>query len=55
MKSLNPAIRKNDIDISFGNRESPDGIPSRLKEIARRDLVFRYLKVARWDLVLHVE
>ena len=37
--------------ISFEYKESPDGIPSWLKEIARRDLVFRYLKVARWDLV----
>ena len=39
MKILNLAITKNDIDISFGNKESPDGIP-RLFEIARRDLVF---------------
>jgi len=28
---------------------------SKLMEIARRDLVFRYLEVARWDLVLPVE
>jgi hypothetical protein len=35
-------------------RESPDGIPSSLKEIARRDFVFRYLEVARWDLIFHV-
>jgi len=27
---------------------------SKLKEIARRGLVFRYLKVARWDLIFHV-
>jgi hypothetical protein len=33
--------------------ESPDGIPSWLKEIARRDLVFHYLEVARWDLGFH--
>ena len=33
--------------------ESPDGIPSGLKEIARRDLVFRYSskEVARRDLI----
>ena len=30
-KVLNPAIKKNDIDISFGNKESPDGIPSCLR------------------------
>jgi hypothetical protein len=27
---------------------------SKLMEIARRDLVFRHLKVARWDLVFHI-
>jgi hypothetical protein len=26
MKGLNPAIRKNDIDISFGQRRSLEGI-----------------------------
>jgi len=25
-----------------------------LKEIARRDLVFRYLEVARWDLIFRL-
>ena len=25
-----------------------------IKEIARRDLIFRYLEVARWDLIFHV-
>jgi len=27
---------------------------SKLKEIARRDLVFRYLEVARWDLIFRL-
>ena len=67
MKGSNPAIRKNDIDISFGQRRSPEGISYLtelqiqffwfcLKEVARRDLIFWiWLKeVARRDLIFQI-